>query len=190
MGEAFSGLIRLVQSLLVWWVVVAPWESGVRSRCGRPARSLKPGVHLRIPGFDRIYVLSIRTRCSPLAMQTITTRDGKTVTVSGYLKYQIEDVSKLYNTLDHAEDTIEAIAMTVLTETVAGLGAEDCTLPRVKEIVETHLDLTPYGISQDAEITFTTFAFVRTFRLITDQQHRGYGDTLDTANPIAVGIDF
>lgn len=187
MGEAFAGLVRVIRGLFTWWVVVAPWESGLRSRGGRRAVELKPGVHLRLPSFDRIYVQSVRTRTSQLHVQTITTLDGLTVTVSGNLKYHIEDLPKLYNTLDHGEDTIEAIAMGVVAETIAGLKREQCTPSTVTDTAESHLDLTPYGIGADIEITLTTFAFVRTYRLIMDNQHTGYGNALDTSNPVNVG---
>lgn len=32
-----------------FWIVIAPWEVGVRIRLGRKAVALGPGLHLRIP---------------------------------------------------------------------------------------------------------------------------------------------
>ena len=63
-------------------------------------------VHFRIPIFDKFYVQSTRLRVLITSRQTLMTRDGKTVTLSGMPGYSIVDVMMLHQTLYHAEDTL------------------------------------------------------------------------------------
>ncbi len=61
-----------MQGLLSWlsqifsswrfWIVIAPWEIGVRVRLGKNARALNPGPHLRIPFIDVIVLVNTRLR--------------------------------------------------------------------------------------------------------------------------------
>lgn len=61
MDPFFAWLSRILDS---WkcWVVIAPWEIGVRVRLGKNAVALKPGSHLRIPFIDVITLVNTRMR--------------------------------------------------------------------------------------------------------------------------------
>lgn len=159
--EFFRGLAGLLR----WWVVVAPWEQAVRVRLGKHVRVLGAGIYWRIPGVDRIYRQSIRRRFSSVPTQTVTTKDGRAVTVSGALGYRIEDIGKLYDTLHHAEDTVQTEAAALVARFVRDCALAECTPGAVEESVTKALDLSRYGIG-GVEFAITDFVAVRTYRLI------------------------
>ena len=63
------------------WVIVQKWEAGIRVRTGKHMKKLKPGVHFKIPYFDSVYVQEVRLRIVSMPTQTITTKDGLTISI-------------------------------------------------------------------------------------------------------------
>ena len=74
MSELIAWLSRIVNSWK-FWIVVAPWEVGIRVRIGKHARALQPGPHFRIPFLDRITVVNTRLRV--LTSPPVTIQNGK-----------------------------------------------------------------------------------------------------------------
>ncbi len=61
MNEFLAWLSRILDSWK-FWVVIAPWEIGVRIRLGKRGVALKPGVHFRIPFVDSVMLVNTRLR--------------------------------------------------------------------------------------------------------------------------------
>lgn len=118
--ESFVALLRNFGQIFQSWAIVAPWELALRVRLGRHVRQLQPGVHLRIPFVDTVHKQSVRLRVTNLRTQTVVTKDGRPLTLAGTLGYAVADIERLYQTLHHAEDTIENIAQQAL----AGIAEE------------------------------------------------------------------
>lgn len=173
-------LFRELGGLFRWWVVVAPWEQAVRVRMGKHVCVLDAGVHLRVPFVDRVFRQSVRRRFSSIPTQTVTTRDGRTVTVSGTMGYAIADIGKLYNTLHHAEDTITSEGQGLISRFIARSDFADCLPAAIEVHVTEHLDLKRYGLA-GMEFFVTDFAAVRTYRLIQGEpKDWSHGDSLTT----------
>jgi len=170
--------IRRFAEIFIWWTVVQPWEGAIRVRFGRHTKTLSPGVHLRIPYVDSIYRQTIRLRFCMMGVQTLSTKDGKTVTLAASVGYKISDVGKLYDTLHHAEETIRQLAMSEIARFIQCRPIEECSPGEIENAVSKTLCLDQYGITSDG-IRLTDFAVVRTYRLINDQRY-GIGDVLDT----------
>lgn len=177
----FREFLSSVQHLVIWWITVAPWEQALRVRLGKHVAQLGAGVHLRIPFVDRVYRQSVRQRTADLRTQTLTTTDGATVTLAGQVGYAIRDIRRLYETLHHAESTILDLVEAVIARTVAETERAACTPTIVEAAAADGVDLERFGLG-DVSITITTFAFVRTFRLIQDTRwSMTGGDSLDTS---------
>lgn len=170
-------LFTSLRDLLVWWITVAPWEQALRVRLGKRVALLGAGVHLRIPGIDRIYRQSTRRRTCDFPTQTLTTRDGHTVTIGGSLRYA--DIEKLYQTLHHAESTLVDLASGIVARTITQMDRADCTAGAIEDAIRSQIDLAQYGLT-DTDAYVTTFAFVRTFRLIQDSRWSVQDDRLNT----------
>lgn len=186
MNTLISLLTRFFQ-LFVWWVVVEPWERALRVRLGSKTIELQPGFHWKIPYVDAIYRQSVRLRCSKLEVQTLTTSDGKTVTLSGNVSYCIEDVSKLYGSLAHAEDTIRLLTASAIAGFVSSTVSTECLPAKIEEAVSGKLEFGQYGLGK-LRITLTSFAFVRTYRIINDSLWGTNGDQLNTTTPDAPAL--
>lgn len=180
MMEPIRELFRQFGNLFRWWYVVAPWEQSVRVRMGTRVQVLGAGVHVRIPFADRVFRQSTRRRFIPVTTQTVTTTDGKAVTVSGALAYEIHDIGKLYDTLHDAQDTLEAEAAAAVARYIAGRSISALRPAGIETHVVESMDLTRYGL-RGAEFAVTDFAAVRTYRLLQSQpKDWSHGAALNT----------
>ena len=161
----FREIFNMIIRMFTWLVVIAPWEQAVRVRLGKYVVVLKAGIHLRIPFFDRIYRQSIRRRITLIGMQTLTTKDGVAVTVSGAVGFEIVDLLKLYQTLHDADDTIAFETLGMISDFIISHDLDECRAEDVKASVENKMNLEDYGLGKQ-EFFLTGFAVVKTFRLL------------------------
>lgn len=174
-----------IRRLFQWWIVLAPWEEAVRYRAirfrGKPrVEKVGEGMHLRIPYLDKYYVQSVRRRVANMPSMTVTTADGHALTLSGIMFYEISDLMKLYMKLHHAEDTLTGLANAAIAEFVATHSKEECTPSAVAATANAAFSTRSYGI-RGTEIALVTFAYVKTYRLISgDAENYSYGDALST----------
>jgi regulator of protease activity HflC (stomatin/prohibitin superfamily) len=160
-------LLEAIQKLFIWWVIINPWEMGVRSRAGRTAQLLNPGCHFRIPYFDTVLVQPVRERVTNLSPQVCTTLDKEVMTLAINISYQINDISKVYNTIHNPEGTICSIAMGEASKVIGSLILSDCHQRAVESAILESLDELDIGIKIKG-IRIVTFAKVRTYRIIQD----------------------
>lgn len=144
----FYQLINFLKAILNWWFVVEPWEQAVRTRFGKHLRMFGPGVHIRIPFFDRIYGQNIRRRVMNMGIQTTTTLDGKCITVNGSLGYRITDVLKLHQTLHDAEGSILQEVCGKVNRYIAVHPAVECTPEKIMAAIGEALPLEKYGVGE------------------------------------------
>lgn len=177
--ETFTALLKQIGQIFTWWVMVAPWEQALRVRAGRHVKRLTPGVHLRIPFLDTVHVQSVRLRLATMSMQTVMTRDRRALTVAGALGYAVGNIEQLYQTLHHAEDTLTNLSMTAVAECAALEDADALTPEKLARLsTEALAFTTKYGLV-DVSIRITDFAFLRTYRLVSDTRWGTHGDTLN-----------
>lgn len=177
--NAIIEILRSFWRLFVWWVVIQPWELGLRVRLGKHRTLLRPGLHFRIPYVDSVFKQSIRLRWTTLCSQTVTTRDGHTLTMSGQLGYEIADIDKLYDTLHQAENAIRSIAQGAVSRHVHANELSACRPQDVEAGASATMDLSQYGLTYRA-LQLTTFCRVKTYRIINDQHENIWDDLLDT----------
>lgn len=158
-------LFEFLQRLIVWWVTIMPWEEAVHVRMGKKIRVLAAGLHLRIPFIDRVYVQTTRLRVIQCPVQTVTTRDGVTLTISMNMGYQIVNILKLYNTLYDAERTLCNMMHGITADEVWRLDRSECTPARLEEAVNEKMSGDDFGLLFKY-MNITSFAAVRTYRLI------------------------
>lgn len=169
--EWLNTLIERLSDLFRWWVVIAPWERGLRIRCGKHVRAFDAGIHLRIPIIDRFYIQSVRLRTVDTQTQTVTTKDGHALTFSGVIQYGIRDLRQLYDTLHQPDDTIIDIASALASQYVSERERGDVSPARLAEYVNARVDLTAHGLV-GGEFRVVDFAFVRTYRLLNGGRYR------------------
>lgn len=182
--NALQNVLQFVSYLFRWWFSVMPWEQGVRVRAGKQTRVYGPGIHFVVPFVDRVFVQNTRMRLSPVPAQTISTADGKTLTLCGSLSYRIESILTMYQTLHQAEETLGQQVVSFVLEYVASRDLKDCTPHKITDAITEQLDLERYGL-KDGAFILTDLAVVRSYRVINEGvgHSRWVSDRLDTSNP-------
>ena len=150
------------------WVIVQPWEAGLRVRNGKHIKKLSQGIYFKLPYFDSVYVQEIRLRVREMPMQTLTSKDLKTVTLNSAMGYSISNIEKLYQTLYKPEMTLQNIAMSSIAEVLHNTNAEEISPGLLETKVLDKLKADDYGLNYEY-FKITNFAVVKTFRLIQDQ---------------------
>ena len=101
-------------SSLCFFTVVNPDEAGVHLRCGRVHRTIGEGFHWQYPLIDEIQTIPTSEQAIDLPNQTLTTADGKTVTVSGTIRYEVVCPEKtLFNVSDY-DESLQTLSMEVI----------------------------------------------------------------------------
>lgn len=157
----------LFKSLKIW-VIVQPWEAGIRVRNGKHIKKLTKGIFFKLPYFDSVYVQEVRLRVREMPMQTLTSKDGKTLTINSSMGYSIHDIEKLYNTLYRPEMTLQSIAMSGIAEVVSETNIDDISPKLLEKKVIGKLKADDYGLTYEF-FKVSNFAIVQTYRLIQDQ---------------------
>jgi regulator of protease activity HflC (stomatin/prohibitin superfamily) len=157
------------------WYIVQPWEAAIRVRAGKWVVAIGPGLHLRIPFFDQVFIQNVRQRVLNLPVQTVTTRAGETITLSGVVNWRIADVARIYEKLQAPEDWIYNQVLAAIAEAVFESSGE--VIP--KEVGEKAQTMLVAG--RDAQmgieivsVSVTDIARVRTYRLITGEGNTGW----------------
>ena len=89
MVNTFQEMLKQFGRLFRWWIIVLPWDQAIRVRLGKHTRVLGPGVYWRIPYVDLVFQQSIRQRSARNDMQTLTTRDDRTISLASQMIFEI-----------------------------------------------------------------------------------------------------
>lgn len=177
MLSTIGNLFSQISNLFKWYFTILPWEEGLRVRWGKHIKKLGPGVHLRIPLLHVVYKQSVRMRRVDMPLQTVTSKDGKTITLAVTLGYAITDVGKLYSTLHQPDGTLANLVQSKVSQYITTHTLSECEPQLVEAAVSSGLDFSQFGLGE-TNVTVTDFAVVKTFRLIQDQ--RWLPQNLDT----------
>jgi len=174
--EFLKEIWKELSTLLKWWVIVLPWEQGVRVWLGKKVTILNAGFHFRVPHLHVVYVQPIRIEFMPLAPQTLTTKQGETFTVSVTIGYIVNDIQKLYNSVSGVRGTLSGFAIghvsKYMTETI------ECVPSGLIQYVKDELCKSDWGIEVQ-QVQVITFAKIKAFRLIQDSQWTDNGHRLN-----------
>lgn len=172
----FKDFIDFLQKAFTWWIVVMPWEQGIRVTWGRKTKLMTKGVYLKVPILHTVYVQEKRLRVVTMPIQTLSTKDGFAVTISCSVGYSISDIIKLYNTLYQPDLTIMNICAGKISEFICSRKLEECLPDAIETYVSGTLVKTNYGLEFD-NIKVINYASVKTYRLIQD--HTNLWEGLD-----------
>lgn len=114
-------LTWLQQALNAWklWVVVPPWEIGVRVRLGRNAVALPPGLHLQVPLVDAITLVNTRTRI--ISTPPVTLTEGRfSRTRTAVVDYRIADPLRAMMAFSQPGTAVQARAQGMVSDLLTG----------------------------------------------------------------------
>lgn len=84
-------LIEMIDKLMPVFVI-NQFDAGVLLRRGIYVKTLSGGIYFKIPFLDEVCSHSIVPTTEALPPQSLTTKDGKSIVVSGVIKYEVSDI--------------------------------------------------------------------------------------------------
>lgn len=160
-------ILDVITGFFKWWVIVEPWEQGLRVRFGKHIKKLRAGLHFRIPFLDMVYIQESRMRMVSMSAQTVTSLDGKTITLVSSVGYSIEDVVKLYTSIAQPDSTICNTVLAAIADFVATHDMAELSPGNIEKNARERLERLDYGLRFE-EVRITNYAVVKTLRLIMD----------------------
>jgi regulator of protease activity HflC (stomatin/prohibitin superfamily) len=168
--EALLSWLSNVWESLTPWVIIDPWEKGIRVRLGRWIKDVGPGVHICLPFIDSVEALNVLPQRIVLPNQSLRTGDGKVIALSGALLYGVRDARKVWMEVENHDESLVTLAMNHIAEYVSSVPSEDITveslqkyvLPKIRrQGLRWGLDVTDIGIKD--------LAPHRVFRFMSDE---------------------
>lgn len=166
----FKDLIDYLSKLFTWWIVVMPWEQGIRVTLGKNQMLMDKGIYLKLPLIHTVFIQEKRLRVINVPIQTISSRDGFALTVSCSVGYSIVDIVKLYSTLYQPDMTISNIVASKISEFICSHDLKECIPAMIEKQINESINTTDYGLKYEY-VRMINFACVKTFRLIQDQSY-------------------
>ena len=104
---------------LIPWVVIDPYEAGVVIQLGTYRRTISPGIWLICPfGIDEVKYETVVRQTAYLDVQSVTSKDGKSLSVAGIVTFEITDIKKFLLEIDDGESDMTNMIYGIITETV------------------------------------------------------------------------
>ncbi len=172
-------LLQIAAKPFQWWIVIAPWERGVQVRLGKTASELMPGIHLRIPWLDRVYVQSTRIRIVSTNNQTVSTKDGKVVTIHLAVRFSIASMLQVYESVSDPGLTLLNSVMSWASEHISETNSSVLTHKSIERFVNHKAKDCDWGL-ENLSARVLGFAFVRTYRLLVHDYERSFGLDLES----------
>jgi len=166
-NQFFEWLSKFVSSWK-FWIVVPPWDIGVRVRLGKNATALAPGPHLRIPFVDALMLVNTRLRVASTPPVTLGGENGKSRVISAVIGYRVKDplVSLL-----HFEQPDIAVQAYVQAELAKLIDAKECEESMRKEFDKAGIEIEFVRYAEDVEVQ--TFRLLQNGWNLTSQQYYG-----------------
>ena len=118
----FDRIFDFIESVWEWlipWVILDPYEEGVVIRLGNFNRVIGPGIHWMWPvGIEACKYETVVRQTSYLDVQSLTSKDGKPVTISAILVYIIDDIRKFLLDIDDGETDLQNMCYGVIGDCV------------------------------------------------------------------------
>jgi regulator of protease activity HflC (stomatin/prohibitin superfamily) len=109
----------------IW--LCGPHEAGVIITFGKYISSKGAGIYIYWPLVQRIIWMDIKTQIIDLPCQSVRTKCGSSVVVSGAIQYRIIDVRKAAIDVQDADKSIVTLALGITFEFVKRRTLEECT---------------------------------------------------------------
>ena len=168
MLEWLGHLLESVWNHLLPFTVVPAYQNAAVLRFGRYHRTLKPGFHWRWLFAEEIYHENIYLTTLALEPQTITTKDDKTVVVTGIVRYKIADVQSFITEIGNQHDLLRDTSMGAVLKQVRQIELRTLLDTPPENLIASDIrrQVKPYGMVIES-FTFTDIGQIRTLRLIT-----------------------
>jgi regulator of protease activity HflC (stomatin/prohibitin superfamily) len=168
MFERFFAFLAEFGKDLLPLVVVRCYQNTGVLRFGKYHRTLLPGVHWKLPFADEPYPENIFITTVRLQPQTLTTKDGHSIVVSGVVRYRVVDVQPYLSKIGDQHDLlIDTSSGAVLRAVRARTFDELLNDPPDNKIAsDIRRQVKDFGVEIEG-FTFVDMGRIRSIRLLT-----------------------
>jgi regulator of protease activity HflC (stomatin/prohibitin superfamily) len=168
MLEWLAKVLEALWEHLLPFVVIPIYQNAGVLRFGHYHRTLQPGFHWRWPFAEEVYHENVFTTTLGLEPQTITTKDDKTVVVSGIVRYRIVDVEPFITEIGNQHDLLRDTSMGAVLKQVRQIELRALLDKPPENVIASDIrrQVKAYGLEIET-FTFTDVGQIRTLRLIT-----------------------
>ncbi len=174
-----TDIVRLILDILKGLSpckIVPQWCQGLYFVCGKYRGSVGPGLKLVIPYLCEVTAVSVVPRNEQTPRQTVTLRDGRTLTFVASLTMHVEDARAAWCEVEKWSETVVEEASGVLAEMLAETDPDRFDpargkRARLREEIREEVDglCRRYGVRVTA-VRFTDFVIgARTVRVLLDR---------------------
>lgn len=118
----FDRIFDFIESVWEWfipWVIIDAYEMGVVLRLGKFNRVINPGLRIIWPfGIESVKYETVVRQTAYLDVQSLTTKDGKTVSVAGIITFTITDIKKFLLDIDDGENDMSNMVYGIIADCV------------------------------------------------------------------------
>ena len=118
----FDRIFDFIEGIWEWlipWVIIDPYEQGVVIRLGKFHHVVNPGLRFIFPfGIDEVKYDTVVRQTAYLDVQSLTSKDGKAVAISGIVIFKITDIRKFLLDIDDGETDMTNIVYGIITDWV------------------------------------------------------------------------
>lgn len=174
MVNQFAEWIARIVAAWKFWIVVPPWEVGLRVRLGSRAVRLDPGPHWRIPFVDVMLLVNTRTRVTTVPPVTLRQPEGvkcRTAVVG----FRIHDPLIAVQTFEHPAIAVQGMAQAEI--------AKDQTAEQVREallIIFKSAGITIEFLQYTEDVEVPGLRLLQGSWTVASENHGGNGDQVRT----------
>jgi regulator of protease activity HflC (stomatin/prohibitin superfamily) len=152
--------------------IMKEFNEGVRLRFGKFNEILKAGIHFKIPFVDEIFEHSIAWTAISLPVQSVTTKDDKSIVIKCVIKYRVVDIQHFMIDVYDAPDAISDMTCGYVREQVEKRTWDECKLQDIdkKITTEARREAKRWGLEID-KVTITDMGVIKSIRLYNEQHH-------------------
>lgn len=158
-------LLNFLEAILPIFYVFS-YEGAVFYRGGKFVKTITPGWYLKIPFFDSFHKDIVTTDTMRIEDVTITTLDGKTVTLGGEFDLTISDIKKAVNDTHEWRSNLQDISRGIISDSLEDINWDDIRKKTTKNAIEKRIQ--KRGLEMGITInnfSFTDKSISRAFKL-------------------------
>ena len=167
--SSLNSLFRSIFSFIPRLAIVKETDRGVKFIRGKKAKVMNPGVHGYWPLLTEIDSVNVKRQVLKLPVQTLYSKDERTVVAGGVVVYTIEDVYRYLVDNYDAQESIDEVAAACLRDIVTSNTVDEIQNSRngtdfalTKEVSQS---LEEFGVRTEY-VRFTHFAPARVINIV------------------------
>ena len=164
--QIFDKLLSFIPR--IW--LMSPNEAGVRITLGKYVKDVEAGWYIYLPMIQEIQAIVITPQIVDLKSQSVITKDGKDLCISGAIMYRVRDASLSILKVHDYDESIRTLSLGIIAEYTSRHDFISC------RDLEAITDWVLKGIKENArgwgldimKVFITDIGTTRNLRLLTD----------------------